>query len=147
MKNQTVRVQRPVNTGAFAQAGFSGILGSDLLRQFEVTFDLGHSLLFLKRDPAFHSDPYKYITIGIQFAKDASGDFTVMAVWKDSPAAQQGILPGDRILSINGETVAGMTLEQFSAKLHGKEGTPLRLKIDRESRSLEFSVKTRKLLC
>ena len=147
MKDQAVRVQRAVSAGAFSDAGFSGILGSDLLRQFEVTYDLGDSLLFLKPDPGFRPDPYKFVTIGIQFAKDVSGVFTVVSVWKKSPAAQTGIFPGDRIVSINGENAAEMSLEQFSARIHGKEGTRLKVKIKRENQLLEVTVKTQKLLC
>jgi predicted aspartyl protease len=147
IKDQAVRVQKPVKTGAFSEAGFSGILGSDFLRQFEVTFDLGHSLLFLKPDPDFRPDPYKYVTIGIQFAKDASGVFTVMSVWKNSPAAAAGILPGDRIIGIDGRSAEVFTLGQFSKKLHAKAGTLVKLKIERQKSSLEVAVKTRKLLC
>ena len=40
IKNQVIRVQPQVASGAFAMEPFEGILGSDVLRQFEVTFDL-----------------------------------------------------------------------------------------------------------
>jgi len=117
------------------------------LRQFEVTFDLSHSLLFLKPDPAFHSDPYKYVTIGIQIAKDALGVFTVISVWENSPAAEAGMVPGDRIIGIDGENAGDLTLEQFAGKLHAKPGTPIILKIDRKSGSFVVAVRTRKLIC
>lgn len=85
LTNQVVRVQRAVSSGAFSDAGFGGILGSDFLRQFEVSLDLANSRLFLKRDHGFERDPYRYTTIGIQFAKDAREQYIVMGVWKDSP--------------------------------------------------------------
>ena len=147
VRDQAVRVQSPVSTGVFSEIGFSGILGSDILRQFEVTFDLGHSLLFLERDPAFRPDPYKYVTIGIQFAKDSTGAFTVISVWKNSPAAEAGMIPGDRIVGIDGESAGDFTLEQFSARLHAEAGTPIKLKVERANNSSLVTVKTRKLLC
>ena len=94
LTDQVVRVQRAVSSGAFSDAGFGGILGSDFLRQFEVSFDLANSRLFLKSDPGFERDPYRYTTIGIQFAKDAREQYIVMGVWKDSPAEEAGIEGG-----------------------------------------------------
>ncbi len=147
IKNQAVRVQNPVSTGAFSEPGFEGILGSDFLRQFEVAFDLSHALLYLKPDISFRPDPYKYVTIGIQFAKDTSGAFTVVSVWKNSPAAEAGIEPGDRIAALEGQRVNDLTPEQFSRKLHAKAGTPIKLNIRRGNRSLNIVVRTQKLLC
>ena len=147
IKNQAVRVQNPVSTGAFSEAGFGGILGSDFLSQFEVTFDLRHALLYLKPDARFRPDPYKYVTIGIQFAKDTSGSFTVVSVWKNSPAAEAGIEPGDRIAALDGQSVKDLTPEQFSKKLHAKAGTPIKLEVEHEKTSSVVTVRTRKVLC
>ena len=147
IKNQPVRVQNPVSTGAFSEPGFEGILGSDFWRQFEVTFDLSHALLYLKPDTGFRPDPYKYVTLGIQFAKDTSGAFTVVSVWKNSPAAEAGIEPGDRIAAVGGQSVKDLTPEQLSKRLHAKAGTPIKLKIEHENTSSVVTVRTRKLLC
>ncbi len=147
IKNQAVRVQNPVRTGAFSEEDFEGIFGSDFLREFEVTFDLSHALLYLKPDTGFRPDPYKYVTIGIQFAKDTSGAFTVVSVWKNSPAAEAGIEPGDRIAALDGQSVKDLTPERFSKKLHAKAGTPIKLKVERENSSSVVIVRTRKLLC
>lgn len=147
IKNQAVRVQNPVNTGSFSEAGFQGILGSDFLRQFEVTFDLSHALLYLRPDTGFRPDPYKYVTIGIQFAKDTSGAFSVVSVWKNSPAAQAGIEAGDRIAAVDGQSASDLTPEQFSKKLHAKAGSPITLKVEHKNTSSVVTVRTRKLLC
>lgn len=147
IKDQAVRVQNPASTGAFSEAGFSGILGSDLLRQFEVTFDLSHGWLYLKPDTGYRSDPYKYMTIGIQFVKDTSGAFTVVSVWKNSPASEAGIKPGDRIASVNGQSVKDLTPKQVPEKLHAKAATPVQLKIEHENGHSVITVRTRKLLC
>jgi len=115
VRDQAVRVQRAVNSGAFSAEGFGGTLGSEFLRQFEVTFDLKHDQIFLKKDPRSKSDPYRYVTIGIQFARNDQGTYSVMSVWKNSPADQAGIRLGDRIRAINGESTSSMTAEQLSA--------------------------------
>ncbi len=117
------------------------------MRQFEVTFDLSHALLYLRPDTGFRPDPYKYVTIGIQFAKKTSGAFTVVSVWKDSPAAEAKIEAGDRIAAVDGQSVSDLTPEEFSKKLHAKAGTPIQLKVEHDNTSSVVTVRTRKLLC
>jgi predicted aspartyl protease len=147
VKDQAMRVQNSMSTGIFAEPGFGGILGADFWSQFEVTFDLSRNMLYVKPDPDFEADPYKYVTIGIQFAKDSSGVFTVVSVWKNSPAAEAGIGPGDRISSVDGQSVTALTTGQFSKKLHAKTGTSIKLTLDRPIGPVVITVKTRKLLC
>lgn len=147
VRDQAVRVQRPVNTGAFSVAGFGGTMGSEFLRQFEVTFDLKHDEIFLKRDPRWKLDPYRYVTVGIQFARNDQGTYTVMSVWKNSPADQAGIRLGDRIRAVNGESVASMSAEQVSTQIHGEEGTAANLIIERGNGASAVTLHTRQMLC
>lgn len=147
VNNQAMRVQSQTRSGAFADRGFAGILGADFWRQFEVTFDPSRGMLYLKLDPGFEPDPYKYVTIGVQFAKAPSGVFTVMSVWKNSPAAEAGIEPGDHISAVDGESVSALTAEQLSKKLHARAGTSIKLNLDRSGGLFVITVKTRKLLC
>ena len=147
LTNQVTRVQRSVTTGAFSEPGFGGILGTDSLRQFEVTLDLAHSRLFLKKDPGFKPDPFRYTTIGIQFANDPNGDHVVISVWKDSPAEEAGMKAGDRIKTVNGQSARDLSLEQLGNQLHGPEGTPVRLIMERGSASFAVTVRTRQMLC
>ncbi len=147
LANQVTRVQRSVTTGAFSEPGFGGILGTDFLRQFEVTLDLAHSRLFLKKDPGFKPDPFRYTTIGIQFANDPNGDHVVMSVWKGSPAEEAGMKAGDRIKTVNGQSARDLSLEQLGNQLHGPEGTPVRLSMERGSVPFAVTVRTRQMLC
>jgi hypothetical protein len=133
-------------TGGLSE-DFGGILGGDVLSRFEITFDLKHERVFLQNDIHFRPDPYRYVTVGIQFSKNEAGSYTVMAVWKDSPAAEGGILPGDQITAINSEPTQLLDIERFSEKLHAREGTVATLTIERDGHSKVVTIKTRKLLC
>jgi predicted aspartyl protease len=84
-RNVPLRVQPQASDGLSADPNFDGLLGTDVLRQFIVTLDLANSKMFLIRNPNSHADRYLFSTIGIQFAKDIDGDFTIMAVWNPSP--------------------------------------------------------------
>ncbi len=147
LKDQAVRAQQKSDAGSFSAEDFGGILGSDILQQFEITFDLKNNTVFLKPDTKYKRDPYRYVTIGIQIAKDDQGAVQVMSVWKDSPAAHAGFQPGDLIKAVDGQPIESLSLEQVSSKLHAKEGTALRLAIERNAELSTIVVQTRSLLC
>jgi carboxyl-terminal processing protease len=76
--------------------------------------------------------------IGIQ-----DNSLTVIAPLKDTPAEKAGIMKGDKIIAINGETTQNMKVEEAIKLIRGKEGTMVDLKIYRESakESIDFSIK------
>jgi carboxyl-terminal processing protease len=53
----------------------------------------------------------------------------VVAPLSGSPAEKAGILAGDVILAVNGETTANMSLEAAIMKIRGKSGTPVTLTV------------------
>lgn len=57
---------------------------------------------------------------------------TVIAPLKDTPAYRAGILSGDRIIAIDGETTAGMTTEAAVKRIRGEKGTAVVFTIVRE---------------
>ena len=144
--NQVVRVQERTEAGAFASESFGGILGSDALRRFEVIFDLERQRIFLRKNPHFQPDPYRYVTVGLQFAKTEDA-YAVMSVWTNSPAAAAGIREADRILAINDEKTKDMSIEEVSKRLHRKEGTSINLTIQRGSELSIVTIRTKQLLC
>jgi hypothetical protein len=145
--DQVVRIQRPIESGAFSTEQFAGILGSEVLRECEITFDLKHGRIFLKKDSHYRLDPFRYTTIGIQFAQNNQGEYSVMSVWKNSPADEAGIKIGDQIKTINGEAAAPMSAEQSSGRLHGAEGTRVNLTVERDGKPSALTLRTRQLLC
>ena len=147
LKNQAVRAQTISDAGAFSAADFGGILGSDILRQFEIAFDLKKDTLYLLPDVHYTVDPYRYTTVGIQIAKNLQGELEIMSVWKNSPAAKEGIQAGDLITAINGRPVESQPLEEVAGKLHAREGTEVSLELKRNTTSLKIKARTETLLC
>jgi hypothetical protein len=147
LRDQPLRVIMPSQGGSFADPAFAGILGGDILERFEVTLDLQHASMYLKPDADFRPDPYEFLTVGIQFFKVDSDAFSVVAVWRHSPAEAAGVLVGDRILSVNGYSSADLGLETFADQLHGPAETPVVIEVERASGKSILHMKTRQLVC
>ncbi|MDJ0903844.1 MAG: S41 family peptidase [Xenococcus sp. MO_188.B8] len=74
--------------------------------------------------------------IGIRLTiQESTSEITVVEPLADSPAAQAGIKPGDKILSINGKPTSLMSLDQASEEIRGEVGTQVSLKIARSGNS------------
>ncbi|AIL65169.1 Carboxy-terminal processing protease CtpA precursor [Rickettsiales bacterium Ac37b] len=76
-----------------------------------------------------------------------NGFVKVISPIDDTPAFQIGIKNGDYIISIDDESVTGMTLTEAVKKMRGKAGSKVKLTILREGNSepLEFNI-TRKII-
>jgi hypothetical protein len=82
--------------GTLADSGFGGILGSEILRRFRTTFDYPRSRLLLEPN-AFYDEPFEFDLSGLFLT---GGDaIEVFSVVEGSPAAEAGILPGDRVVT------------------------------------------------
>lgn len=81
--------------------------------------------------------------IGIRMEIDGQSKILkVVEPIENSPAAKAGLKSGDGILSIDGKSTKGMTLEQASELIRGEVGTPIKLKISREGKgSFDISLK------
>lgn len=65
--------------------------------------------------------------------EDQDGAIIVTKVFADTPGEQSGILSGDRILNVDGESVKGFKLDQVSRRLLGTPGTTVSLTMSREN--------------
>ncbi len=65
---------------------------------------------------------------------------TVMTPIPDTPAYRAGIMPGDRIVKIEGESTAGITLQDAVKKLRGQPGTQVTVTIMHEAAKEPFDI-------
>ena len=84
----------------------------------------------------------RYAGIGVLVAiDDDDGGMAVQGVYSESPAEIGGVLPGDIITHIDGESVSGMTLSQMTAMLARPQGEYILLTVRRDdSNYLELRV-------
>ena len=96
-----------------------------------------------------YGDPYTIFLPPAQntdFSEDISGNFsgigmevgvkdkviTVISPLPDTPAQKAGLLPGDLVVKINGESTEGMSVDDAVNKIRGEKGTSVTLSIYRE---------------
>ncbi|MGN6726049.1 MAG: S41 family peptidase [Tepidisphaeraceae bacterium] len=69
--------------------------------------------------------------VGIRLSQDPDGQIEVVTPIDDSPAWKAGVLPGDVIVKVNGESIVGMRLEDIIPKIQGPSGSKVTLTIRR----------------
>jgi carboxyl-terminal processing protease len=82
------------------------------------------------------------IGIGIQLSQDEkTKKLVVIAPIEDTPAAKAGILPKDIIVKIDGKSTKGMDANTAVHLIQGKEGTAIKISIQRDgSQVIDFNL-------
>jgi carboxyl-terminal processing protease len=84
--------------------------------------------------------------VGIRLEADAQTKvLTVVEPLPNSPASAAGIRSGDRVLFINGKSTQGMSVEEASGLIRGKEGTKISLKIGRDNGVIDMPLTRAKI--
>ena len=72
-------------------------------------------------------------TVGISL-EEVDGVPTVLSVFRRSPAEKAGLLAGDRLVTLNDTSVAGLDVQTIELRLAGEKGSKVRLGLERGPR-------------
>ena len=87
-----------------------------------------------------------YVGIGITISvRESSDGFTIDVVEQNGPAQEAGLLPGDILIAVEGQSVVGMTINDVSELVRGEEGTTLTVTVQRGEEELTFTVERRQI--
>ncbi len=89
-------------------------------------------------DQNMHIDS-RLFGVGIQIASK-DNQILVIAPIEDSPAMRAGVKPMDKIIKINGEPTANMTIDDAVDKIRGPKGTAVTLTMMRDGKPLDFRI-------
>lgn len=81
-----------------------------------------------------------YGGIGVIVTPGDDGYVTVVSPIEDTPGEKAGLIPGDKITSVNGEPIFGDKLDYAVDLMKGKPGTELQLSILRDKKGKPFDV-------
>ncbi len=82
----------------------------------------------------------KFGGLGIEVTME-EGVIKVVSPMDDTPASRAGILSGDLIIALDGESIQGLTLNEAVDKMRGAINTPITLTVQREGVEAPFDVK------
>lgn len=125
--------------GIFASTLIAGNLGSQALRNFILTFDYTHGVLYLQKSPDF-GYTMQYNRTGIHLTLGDSGRIAIRAVNPGSPAELAGLRAGDRVIAVNHHAVEGepySTVEDWCAPAAGQK---LELEILRAGQPIHLAI-------
>lgn len=83
-----------------------------------------------------------YVGIGVTIQQAENG-YLVVQVSKEGPAQQAGILPGDIIVAVDGQSVAELTMDEGKELVRGPEGTDVSITVQREGQEHTFTITRR----
>ena len=95
--------------------------------------------------PESQVEDYRFMTTGeyggIGALIHKNGDYVVISeVYQDFPAQKSGLLPGDKVLEVNGKDARGKNNDDVSAFLKGQAGTPVTVKVDRDGQIIQKEI-------
>lgn len=103
-----------------------------------------HSVYISKEEVDEMNEPLEggFFGIGIQF-NVLRDTLMVVSVVPGGPSEKVGLLPGDRIIMVNGENIAGIKLTNSDVRkrLKGEEGTRVKIKVLRDgNEAMDFDI-------
>lgn len=125
----------------------AGLIGSDILRQFNITFDYGRESITFQKNHRYgvHSN---FDRVGVWLGQDAaSAGFSVIDVISGSPADHAGIKVGDKILAIDGKPAESLDLTEVRERFRSDPvGQKLRLRVQSGSTARDIVLSLRELV-
>lgn len=106
-----------VETGVKSMSAFAGLLGNEVLRRFDMTFDYAGQVVWVRpTDAVAQPFPVDCSGLGLELTEDRSS-VRIHTVIDGSPAADAGVNPGDELLALGGKAVAGSPLYHIRNQL------------------------------
>ena len=132
-------------SGLTTSSDMAGLIGPDVLSQFDVTFDYSRSRMFFAKN-AEYGRRDTYDRAGLWMGQDGS-NFTAVDVIAGSPAQQAGVHQGDTILAIDGVDTAHLVLPDVRQSMHQRPtGSKVALLLDSKGKRWTAIVTLRDLV-
>jgi PDZ domain len=105
----------------------AGIIGESTLYRFNMTYDYGHQVVWIDPQPKVAERAYN--RAGLDLKRDAAGMFEITIVAPNSAGAIAGLKTGDRISSINSQSVSQLAPSDALVIFAGAVGSNVDLQV------------------
>ncbi|WNJ20968.1 aspartyl protease family protein [Pontibacter sp. G13] len=114
-----------------------GNMGAEILSRFRVIFDYHQGKIYLRKNPSFGEDfEYNLSGLEVMAAGNEFERFVIAYVRPESPAHEAGLQQDDEIISVNGQSTNGKTIEDLYGDLTKRPGKTLNLKVLRSGKMI-----------
>lgn len=120
------------------------MIGLGLLSRFNLTFHFANRQLYVEPNKSY-GESFEHNMSGLSLRMAKEGPAIVLRVHSDSPAAEAGILVGDKVLSIDGRDASGLSYWDISPIFQHK-GKTIEMVIQRDDLKLEISFALRRVI-
>jgi C-terminal processing protease CtpA/Prc len=96
-------------SGLTVSSEMAGLIGPDVLSQFDVTFDYQRNRMILERNRDYGRRD-SYDRAGLWMGQETNDRFVAVDVISGGPADEAGVRPGDSILAIDGRSAVNLVL-------------------------------------
>lgn len=87
-----------------------------------------------------------YVGIGAVISVNDNDEMIIISTYEDSGSYEAGILPGDILLAVDGETYSGDKMEEAVARIRkGKEGSTVTLTLKRNNETFDKTVERKRV--
>ena len=115
-------------SGGLTTSDTSGLIGPDILSQFNITFDYGRQSITFQKNRHFGKRS-TFDRVGVWLGQDSAG-FRVIDVVAGSPADIAGIKSGDAVLAIDGKSTQSLDLTNVRERFRSDPvGSKLQLRV------------------
>lgn len=142
--NHPVEISKD-SLGAFSENNYDGILGNDILDDFDVIVDLKNEYLYLKPNKKYNKhDPFLFKSFSYVDKTNIDDYWLVSYIYLNADAHKKGLQLNDKIVSINGVGIEKLDFLKFyrSLKLNQK----LEFKIIRNDKTKKINFTLNKFL-
>ena len=124
--------------GALADPNYMGIIGNDLLDDFNIILDHQKEKIWVKPNKNFNKNERKLFR-GISF-NDTGKKWIVAGIVEDTEAFQKGIRMNDQILMVNNVPIEKIDLDKFVENLKANDDLLLKIKRGNEEKEIKFKL-------
>jgi hypothetical protein len=120
------------------------LLGLSYLSRYRVTLDFPHRRLYLKKGRRYQESDHNDMS-GLHTLREKKNT-VIDIVDPDSPAARAGIQPGDRLLRIDGQNAANISMFDLRNMLKSGNGKKITLTIARAGKQEDKTIQLKEIL-
>lgn len=132
---------------AILRGSRNGTIGGEILTRFNLVFDYGKGLLYLRRNTAYNrSFEHDMSGLNMIVIGRKNNRIKVEHLRKDSPAELAGLKRGDIVTEINGYSLANSNFNYIISLLRMKDGKRINAKVLRNNEPMKFTFKLEKII-